>query len=96
MIFLGFFFLTICLRNFNLGFFYSFIHFFYVVVVVLQFEDSLGNQLPKCFMQFYTFGGFFGVFFYNLSPKSSVKISLIYHNRIFLYWRKITGKITLI
>lgn len=30
--------------------------FFCVVVVVLRFEDSLGNQLPKCFMQFYTFG----------------------------------------
>lgn len=36
------------------------------------------------------------LFFYNLSPKSSVKISLIYHNRIFLYCRKTTGKITLI
>lgn len=93
MIFLGFFFNNLP-QKFQFGIFLK--HFFYVVVVVLQFEDSLGNQLPKCFMQFYTFGFFFCFFFYNLSPKSSVKISLIYHNRIFLYWRKITGKITLI
>lgn len=60
----GFFF-TICLRNFNLGFFLK--HFLCVVVVVLQFEDSLGNQLPKCFMQFYSFEFcFFCLFFFTI------------------------------